>query len=71
MKYELARFNCINKETHAHHSPSFMNFIAFSAISVVVSLAASRYCSTKMFGAKLTMFCSPHPYGILTSEPRF
>ena len=38
--------------------------------SSVSRFSCVRYSVTNMVGAKLTMFCSPQPYGILINESR-
>jgi len=44
--------------------PCDMCWYAFLRTSGVSLPLASRYCNTKIFGARVTIVCSAHPYGM-------
>ena len=50
--------------TISYHIPNFINRKDFSLILGVSWPTFSRYFRMNMLGAKLTIFCSPQPYGI-------
>lgn len=52
-------------------TPVFMRLVSLEVTSYVACLVMVRYCRMNTLGAKLIMFCSPHPEGMRIRWPRF